>query len=90
MHNTIYAKIKNPKIDILKKELKITCRIIRKYVPGYRLTLGPIFENGRLTVMNEVEGKGDFLPSFAGNLDIINCAAIEVAEAYAKRKILKI
>ncbi len=90
MHNTIYAKIKNPKIDILKKELNITCRTIRKYVPGYRLTLGPIFENGRLTVMNEVEGKGDFLPSYAGNLDIINCAAIEVAEAYAKRKILKI
>lgn len=90
MHNTIYAQVKNPKLDILKKELNKTCRLIKKYVPGYRLTLGPIFENGRLTVMNEVEGLGDFLPSYAGNLDIINCAAIEVAEAFAKRKILKI
>lgn len=90
MHNTIYAKIKNPKISILKKELKITVRAIKKYVPGFKLTLGPIEENGRLTVMNEVEGLGDFLPSYAGNLDIINSAAIEVAEAYAKRKILKI
>lgn len=90
MHNTIYAEIKNPRLDLLKKELKKTSQSIRKYVPGYRLTLGPVEENGRLTVMNEVQGLGDFLPTYAGNLDIINCAAIEVAETFAKRKILKI
>lgn len=90
MHNTIYARIENPRIDILKKELKKTCQRIKKYVPGYRLTLGPVEESGRLTVMNEVQGLGDFLPIYAGNLDIINCAAIEVAETYAKRKILNI
>jgi len=63
---------------------------IKEYVPGYKLTLGPIFENGRVTIMNEVEGSGDYLPKYAGNLDIINCAAITVAEEYAKRKLGKL
>lgn len=87
MHNTIYAQIDKPKIKHLKKELSSVVRTIRKYVPGYKLTLGPVKESNRLTLMNEVVGRGDFLPTFAGNLDIINCAAIEVAEAYARKKL---
>lgn len=88
MHNTIFAQIKNPKIKLLKSRINTVVRNIRKYVPGYRLTLGPIYENNRLTVMNEVEGSGDYLPKYAGNLDIINCAAVAVAEEYAKRRLL--
>ena len=57
---------------------------LQEYIPTYQHKLGPIFENGRLTVMNEVEGSGDYLPKYAGNLDIINCAAIKVAEEYAR------
>ena len=87
MHNTIFAQIKNPNLKLLKSGIFSVVNKIRQYVPGYRLTLGPIFENGRLTVMNEVEGSGDYLPKYAGNLDIINCAAITVAEEYAKRKL---
>ena len=56
-------------------------------MPGYKLTMKPTLESGRLTFMNEVVGRGDFLPTYAGNLDIINSAAILVAEQYAKRKI---
>lgn len=85
MHNTIYAQIKKPKINLIKKEIEAIVKKIRAYVPGFKLTLGPIFENNRVTVMNEVRGLGDFLPVYAGNLDIINCAAIAVAEEYAKR-----
>lgn len=88
MHNTIYAKIDKPDIKKLKSEIINVANKIKKYVPGYMITLGPFFENGRLTVMNEVKGKGDYLPVYAGNLDIINCAAIEVAQQYAKRKVL--
>jgi len=87
MHNTIYAKIKHPKINAIEKELTTIAESIRQYVPGYKLTVKPVVENGRLTFMNEVIGKGDFLPTYAGNLDIINSAGILVAEEYAKRKI---
>ena len=87
MHNTIFAQIKRPKLKLLKSRIVSVVNKIREYVPGYRLTLGPIFENGRITIMNEVEGSGDYLPKYAGNLDIINCAAIAVAEEYAKRKL---
>ncbi len=90
MHNTIYAVVKNPKLKTLKTELAKVVRELRKYVPGYKITLGPIVENGRLTLMNEVTGRGDFLPTYAGNLDIINSAAIHVAEQWAKAKIKKL
>lgn len=87
MHNTIFAEIINPNLPKLEKEINITIKEIQKYVPGYKLTLGPVFENSRLTIMIEVTGMGDFLPIYSGNLDIINCAAINVAESYAKKYI---
>lgn len=87
MHNTIFAQIKNPKMKLLKAKILKTAQKIQKYVPGYRITLGPVFENNRITIMNKVIGSGDYLPKYAGNLDIINCAAITVAEEYAKRKL---
>ncbi|MCR4324856.1 MAG: acetaldehyde dehydrogenase (acetylating) [Candidatus Curtissbacteria bacterium] len=87
MHNTIFAKVAKPKIKLIEKELNKFIFEIRKYVPGYKLTMKPVTENGRLTFMNEVLGRGDFLPTYAGNLDIINSAAVLVAEEYAKRKI---
>lgn len=86
MHNTIYAKIDNPKMDMLKKEIKLAVKKIQEYVPGYKLVLDPVYENNRVTTMIKVIGRGDFLPIYAGNLDIINCAAIAVAEEYAKNK----
>lgn len=89
MHNTIYAPINRPKIAKLVNQITSVVSQIKQYVPGFKLTKGPIFENNRLTIMNEVRGQGDFLPVWAGNLDIINCAAIKVAEEYAKRKLLR-
>lgn len=87
MHNTLYAKIPKPNLAKLEKRIKQMEMKIQQYVPGYHLTLGPILENNRVTVMNEVTGQGDFLPVYAGNLDIINCAAVAVAEEWAKKKI---
>ena len=85
MHNTIYALIDNPKITEITEEVKKIEKEIRKYVPGYKVTVMPTYDNGKLTTMVEVTGLGDYLPKYAGNLDIITCAAIEMAEKYAER-----
>lgn len=90
MHNTIYARIENPKIEEITKEIMAMEQKIKRYVPGYKVVLGPVAENGRVTTMIEVVGLGDFLPKYSGNLDIITCAAVNVAEEFAKKKILKI
>jgi acetaldehyde dehydrogenase len=90
MHNTIYAVINKPKIEILKKEIGKVASKIREYVPGFKLILGPLWEKGqtnRVIIMVSVVGQGDYLPKYAGNLDIINCAAIAVAEAYTKKRL---
>ena len=59
---------------------------IKKYVPGYKIMTGPVYENGRVAITLQVVGSGDFLPRYAGNLDIITCAAVEIAEQYAKKQ----
>ena len=87
MQTTIFAKVKNPNMEALKVEVTKMIAAIKKYVPGYELLVPPIYENGRIVVMIKVQGLGDYLPKYAGNLDIINCAAIAVAEEYAKQKI---
>jgi len=87
MHNTVYAKIKNPDIQKIEREIKSIAEKIQQYVPGYRIKLGPVAENERVTTMIEVVGRGDFLPTYSGNLDIITSAAVRIAEEYAKVKI---
>ena len=57
---------------------------IQAYVPGYKLEAGPVVVDGGIRLDLSVEGLGDYLPKYAGNLDIINCAAIAVAEHYAQ------
>lgn len=83
MQTTIFAKVKNPDIQKLSGVLAQLVEKVRKYVPGYEIILGPLVENGRIVVMARVRGLGDYLPAYAGNLDIINCAAIAMAEEYA-------
>lgn len=85
MHNTIYLKIKKPVIAKIRKEINSMVKIINKYVPGYKIKAGPVFESGRVTIMVEVSGRGDYLPKYSGNLDIITCAAVNAAEEYAKK-----
>jgi len=90
MHNTIYAKIAHPKIAEITAAVMEIAKKIQKYVPGYKVILGPVIENNRVTTMVEVVGRGDFLPKYSGNLDIMTCAAVNVAEEFARKKILKL
>ncbi len=57
---------------------------VQKYVPGYRLMNGPVFDGNRVTVFMEVAGLGDYLPKYAGNLDIMTASAARTAEMFAE------
>jgi acetaldehyde dehydrogenase len=87
MQTTIQATIKNPDMNLITVEINKMVANIQKYVPGYRLLVPPTYEGGRLIMTVKVKGLGDYLPSYAGNLDIINCAAIAIAEEFSKSKL---
>jgi acetaldehyde/propanal dehydrogenase len=57
---------------------------VQQYVPGYKLVNGPVFDGKRVSVFLEVEGLGDYLPKYAGNLDIMTAAAARTAEMFAE------
>ena len=57
---------------------------VHEYVPGYKLKNGPVFDGRRVSTYLEVEGLGDFLPKYAGNLDIMTAAALRTAEMLAE------
>jgi acetaldehyde dehydrogenase (acetylating) len=87
MHNTIYAETNGEgegKLEGIRKGVEEMVRKIQGYVPGYKLEVRPVYDGGRITTIVEVVGMGDYLPTYAGNLDIMTCAAIAVAEEYAK------
>ena len=65
--------------SILKMEKEV-----QKYVPGYRIKNGPVFDGNRVSIFLEVEGLGDFLPKYSGNLDIMTAAALRTAEMFAE------
>jgi len=86
MDTTIYAKIKNPDLARITESVNDMVETIRKYVPGYQLLVPPIVKDDTVIVTVKVLGAGDFLPQYAGNLDIINCAAIKVLELMAQAR----
>lgn len=86
MQTTVFARLDRVDLDRVRTEVERMEAVIQGYVPGYRVLLPPRFENGRLAVMVGVHGRGDYLPAYAGNLDIINCAAVAFAEKRALAK----
>ncbi|ALS97048.1 acetaldehyde dehydrogenase (acetylating) [Lacimicrobium alkaliphilum] len=60
---------------------------VQAYVPGYRLKNGPVFDGKKVSIYLEVEGRGDFLPHYAGNLDIMTAAGLHTAELIAAHKL---
>jgi acetaldehyde dehydrogenase len=86
MQTTVFAKVGRPNIERLDAAIDAMIARIQTYVPGYRLVVRPTLDNGRIAMIIRVQGVGDYLPAYAGNLDIINCAAIATAEHFARRQ----
>ena len=84
MQTTIYAKVMNPDLPAIHGAVNAMVERIKKYVPGYKLILPPTIQDDKIVITVKVVGAGDYLPQYAGNLDIINCAAIAMAELMAK------
>jgi acetaldehyde dehydrogenase (acetylating) len=85
MQTTISAMVPKANLERLVLEVDKLVSETQRYAPGYQLLVPPFYEHNRIVMMVKVTGSGDYLPSYAGNLDIINCAAIAAAEAYAKK-----
>jgi acetaldehyde dehydrogenase len=84
MRNTVFADVGEVDGELLAREIEATVAAVSAYVPGYRLTAEPLHQDGTVMVLLEVTGAGDYLPEYAGNLDIMTAAAVRVAELFAE------
>jgi acetaldehyde dehydrogenase len=78
MQTTMFLKFQNIDFETLVEEIYKKVKELKKYIPYYELVLPPTITDDVLVLSIKVKGSGDYLPEYAGNLDIINCAAIEV------------
>ena len=86
MRNTIYCLTDDsPDPKRLTDSIRSMISEVQAYVPGYKLVNGPVFDGKRVAVYLEVAGLGDYLPRYAGNLDIMTAAATRTAEMYAQK-----
>ena len=85
MRDTVHCLTEEePNRDAITASIHDMIKEVQKYVPGYRLVNGPVFEGNRVSVFMEVEGLGDYLPKYAGNLDIMTAAGARTAEMFAE------
>jgi len=86
MRDTIHCLTADePQREAIAASVQAMIREVQRYVPGYTLKNGPVFDGRRVTVYVEVQGLGDYLPPYAGNLDIMTAAALRTAEVWAER-----
>lgn len=85
MRDTIHClTVDTPKAAEIEASVHAMLSEVQKYVPGYRLVNGPVIDGNRVSIYMEVEGLGDYLPKYAGNLDIMTAAAARTAEMFAQ------
>lgn len=89
MRNTVYCRTKDtPDLPAIRESVAKMVAELQKYVPGYRVTMAPeLSGEDTVVTMVQVEGSGDYLPPYAGNLDIITCAAVHMADTWAARRL---
>ncbi|MGG4773746.1 acetaldehyde dehydrogenase (acetylating) [Paenalcaligenes sp. Me52] len=90
MRDTVHCLTDDtPDQDRITESVHAMIAEVQKYVPGYRLVNGPVFDGNRVSIYLEVEGLGDYLPKYSGNLDIMTAAAARTAEMFAERLLAK-
>lgn len=80
MQTTLFLKFKDIDFGTLIGEIYKKVKELQQYIPYYELVLPPVINEDILVISIKVKGSGDYLPEYAGNLDIINCAAIEITK----------
>jgi acetaldehyde dehydrogenase len=80
MQTTLFIKASNINFSNLNKDIYKTIERLQEYIPYYELVMPPTINDDVLVLSIKVKGTGDYLPEYAGNLDIINCAAIEISK----------
>ncbi len=89
MTDTVYVDVDVPDKEAIEASVAAMVPIIQTYVPGYRLRVPPIIDGHKVTVIIEVEGAGEFLPKYSGNLDIMTSAAMRVGDELAGRMLAR-
>jgi acetaldehyde/propanal dehydrogenase len=85
MRDTIHClTVDEPNKEAITASVHAMIREVQRYVPGYTLKNGPVFDGRRVSTYVEVQGLGDYLPKYAGNLDIMTAAAVRTAEMFAE------
>lgn len=85
MRDTIHCLTETaPDQDKIRASVQQMIAEVQKYVPGYRLLHDVVFDGNRVSIFVEVEGLGDYLPKYAGNLDIMTAAAARTGEMFAQ------
>jgi acetaldehyde dehydrogenase (acetylating) len=90
MRDTIYCLLAEANDDVYERvdqSIRDMVKHVQTYVPGYRLNRNPIFKDNLVSVSIEVEGLGDYLPIYAGNLDIMTASAVKFGEEFAKHQL---
>lgn len=86
MRDTVHCLVEGePDQAAIRASVQAMVEEVQTYVPGYRLVNGPVFDGQRVSIFLEVEGLGDYLPKYAGNLDIMTAAALRTAEMFAQK-----
>ncbi len=85
MRDTVHCLTdETPDQDAIATSVAEMLREVQRYVPGCRIKNGPVFDGNRVSIYLEIEGLGDYLPKYAGNLDIMTAAALRTGELFAK------
>jgi acetaldehyde/propanal dehydrogenase len=86
MRDTVHCLTEaEPQQQAIRDSIMAMIAEVQKYVPGYQLKNGPVFDGQRVSVWLEVAGLGDYLPRYAGNLDIMTAAALRTGEMIAEQ-----